>query len=98
MRLIDADELVKDMASILSECKDPKIMGKVIETIEAQPVAFDMENVFAKLKDQYNYSHKVRNQKNNIYFEYWDGRMDSYKDAIEIFKKDCIDEMFGDET
>ena len=49
------------------------------------------EKVIEKLKDQYNYSRKVRSQNDNDYFQYWDGRTDSYKDAIEIVKKGGIE-------
>ena len=62
-----------------------------IEIIENDPVAFDKEKVIEKLKDQYNYSRKVRNKNDNDYFEYWDGRTDSYKDAIEIVEKGGIE-------
>ena len=53
--------------------------------------AFDKEKVIEKLKDQYHYSCKVRSKNDNDYFEYWDGRTDSYKDAIEIVEKGGIE-------
>ena len=90
MRLIDADELIKAIAPIISECKDSEIMGKVIKSIEGQPTAFDKNKVITTLKDQYEYSRRVRN-KINIYFEYWDGRVDSYGDAISVVEKGGID-------
>ena len=62
-------------------------MEFAIELINSIPTAFDKEKVIAKLKDQYNYSRKVRNENGNKYFEDWDGRTDSYKDAIEIVEK-----------
>lgn len=67
------------------------ILEQVLHDIEHAPVAFDKEKVIEKLKDQYNYSRKVRNKNDNDYFEYWDGRTDSYKDAIEIVEKGGIE-------
>ena len=81
MRLIDADELIKGKVE-----NDPvRIAAMCAET------AFDKEKVIEKLKDQYNYSCKVRSKNDNDYFEYWDGRTDSYKDAIEIVEKGGIE-------
>ena len=67
------------------------IAEEVWTIIKNAPLAFDKEKVIEKLKDQYNYSRKVRNENDNYYFEYWDGRTDSYKDAIEIVKKGGIE-------
>ena len=66
-------------------------MEFAIELINSIPTAFDKEKVIAKLKDQYNYSRKVRNENGNEYFEYWDGRTGSYKDAIEVVEKGGIE-------
>lgn len=68
-------------------------VGKIVtlEDFDRQATAFDKEKVIEKLKDQYNYSRKVRDKNNNVYFEYWDGRTDSYKDAIEIVEKGGIE-------
>lgn len=63
----------------------------VKDIIRKAPTAFDKEKVIEKLKDQYNYSRKVRNKNDNDYFEYWDGRTDSYKDAIEIVEKGGVE-------
>ena len=49
MRLIDADELIKAMAPIISECKDLETMGNVIKSIEGQPTAFDKDRVLSTL-------------------------------------------------
>ena len=78
--LVEITEVYLDMESIervmlLNTSRQPSARKKVIE----------------KLKDQYNYSRKVRNKNNNVYFEYWDGRTDSYKDAIEIVEKGGIE-------
>lgn len=67
------------------------LIDMVMDDIDEMPVAFDKEKVIEKLKDQYNYSRKVRNKNDNDYFEYWDGRTDSYKDAIEIVEKGGIE-------
>lgn len=65
-------------------------IGEIASVIKSIPAAFDKEKVIEKLKDQYNYSRKVRNKNDNYYFEYWEGRTDSYKDAIEIVEKGGI--------
>ena len=67
------------------------IVEEVWTIIKNAPLAFDKEKVIEKLKDQYNYSRKVRSENDNYYFEYWDGRTDSYKDAIEIVAKGGIE-------
>lgn len=67
------------------------ISEEVWKIIKNFPKAFDKEKVIEKLKDQYNYSRKVRSKNDNDYFEYWDGRTDSYKDAIEIVEKGGIE-------
>ena len=66
-------------------------IGEIASVIKSIPAAFDKEKVIEKLKDQYNYSRKVRNKNDNYYFEYWEGRTDSYKDAIEIVEKGGIE-------
>ena len=66
-------------------------IGEIASVIKSIPAAFDKEKVIEKLKDQYNYSRKVCNKNNNVYFEYWEGRTDSYKDAIEIVEKGGIE-------
>ena len=67
------------------------LIDMVMDDIDEMPTAFDKEKVIEKLKDQYNYSRKVRNKNDNDYFEYWDGRTDSYKDAIEIVEKGGVE-------
>ena len=74
--------------SILASPAFGEMLAQRIRNI---PTAFDKEKVIEKLKDQYNYSRKVRNKNDNDYFEYWDGRTDSYKDAIEIVEKGGIE-------
>ena len=74
--------------SILASPAFGEMLAQRIKNI---PTAFDKEKVIEKLKDQYNYSRKVRNKNDNDYFEYWDGRTDSYKDAIEIVEKGGIE-------
>lgn len=56
MRLIDADELIKAMAPIISECKDPETMGNVIKSIEGQPTAFDKDRVLSALYHYLDFS------------------------------------------
>ena len=98
MRLIDADRLKAAIHTDFSEhftlyhdTDQTALFDMVMDDIDEMPVAFDKEKVIEKLKDQYNYSHKVRSKNDNIYFEYWDGRTDSYKDAIEIVEKGGIE-------
>ena len=102
MRLIDADELIKRIGKWMPKdpCGKEQTIEEVVATdiavsvcmeIEGTPTAFDKEKVIEKLKDQYNYSRKVRDKNDNDYFEYWDGRTDSYKDAIEIVAKGGIE-------
>ena len=67
------------------------ILEQVLFDVEHAETVFDKEKVIEKLKDQYNYSRKVRSKNDNDYFEYWDGRTDSYKDAIEIVEKGGIE-------
>ena len=74
--------------SILASPAFGEMLAQRIKNI---PTAFDKEKVIEKLKDQYNYSRKVRSKNDNDYFEYWDGRTDSYKDAIEIVEKGGIE-------
>ena len=71
--------------------EDETLDDDISVILEEVKTVFDKEKVIEKLKDQYNYSRKVRNKNNNIYFEYWDGRTDSYKDAIEIVEKGGIE-------
>ena len=98
MRLIDADRLKAAIHTDFSEhftlyhdTDQTALFDMVMDDIDEMPTAFDKEKVIEKLKDQYNYSRKVRNKNDNDYFEYWDGRTDSYKDAIEIVKKGGIE-------
>ena len=95
-----SDDLIsrKAVLCILTEArvKDSTLCSPALPEILAQrirklPTAFDKEKVIEKLKDQYNYSCKVRSKNDNDYFEYWDGRTDSYKDAIEIVEKGGIE-------
>ena len=83
------DDLISRKALIenLNRFAPEHYTSLVNDLIMKQPTAFNKEKVIAKLKDQYNYSRKVRNENGNKYFEYWDGRTDSYKDAIEIVEK-----------
>lgn len=97
MRLIDADKLKEaihiDFSEHFTKYHDwdqTALIDMVYDDIDEMPTAFDKEKVIEKLKDQYNYSRKVRKKNDNDYFEYWDGRTDSYKDAIEIVKKGGI--------
>ena len=71
--------------------EDETLDDDISVILEEVKTAFDKEKVIEKLKDQYNYSRKVRNKNNNVYFEYWEGRTDSYKDAIEIVEKGGIE-------
>ena len=102
MRLIDADELIKRIGKWMPKdpCGREQTVEEIVATdiavsvcmeIEETPTAFDKEKVIEKLKDQYNYSRKVRSKNDNDYFEYWDGRTDSYKDAIEIVEKGGVE-------
>lgn len=81
MRLIDADELIKAMAPIISECKDPETMGNVIKSIEGQPTAFDKDRVLSTL---------------HHYLDFYQGELD-YSRAkflekiIDIIEGKCID-------
>ena len=91
MRLIDADRLkeVIDKTFYGIHCSDG--IAAMHLTIDEQPTAFDKGKVIANLRSQYNYSREVRNKDNNVFFEYWEGRVDSYKDAIDIVEKGGID-------
>ena len=71
--------------------EDETLDDDISVILEEVKTVFDKEKVIEKLKDQYNYSHKVRSKNDNIYFEYWDGRTDSYKDAIDIVEKGGIE-------
>lgn len=87
-----SDDLISRKS--LLECAEYDNNGRLIipyRYVKNAPTAFDKEKVIAKLKDQYNYSRKVRNENGNEYFEYWDGRTDSYKDAIEVVEKGGIE-------
>lgn len=92
--LISRKDLITEMEINIGNIYNPDIikgMKFAIELINSRPTAFDEEKVIEKLKDQYNYSRKVRSKNDNDYFEYWDGRTDSYKDAIEIVEKGGIE-------
>ena len=57
------------------------------EKIKNAQTAFDREKVISKLKGQYENARKMRYSGNNQFYEYWVGRMDSYRDAIKIVEK-----------
>ena len=90
-----SDDLISRKAVIEAVDRHTKEDGTLDDDIsvilEEVETAFDKEKVIEKLKDQYNYSRKVSNKNDNVYFEYWDGRTDSYKDAIEIVEKGGIE-------
>ena len=71
--------------------EDETLDDDISVILEEVKTVFDKEKVIEKLKDQYNYSRKVCNKNDNVYFEYWEGRTDSYKDAIEIVEKGGIE-------
>lgn len=89
------DDLIsrKAVLDVLNDVDQDGLLkiSQIIDFIKDQPTAFNKEKVIKKLKDQYNYSRKVRNKNDNNYFEYWDGRTDSYKDAIKIVEKGGIE-------
>ena len=43
------------------------------------------------LKGQYENARKMRYSGNSQFYEYWAGRMDSYRDAIKIVEKGGIE-------
>lgn len=88
MRLIDADRL-KEVVN--KNFYGEAGAGVMCQIIDEQPTAFDKNKVITTLKDQYEYSRRVRNKNSNIYFEYWDGRTDSYDDVISIVEKGGAD-------
>lgn len=81
MRLIDADELIKAMTPILSECKHPEIMGKVIKTIDKQPTAFDKAKVLSAL---YHYLDFAQGE-----LDY--SRANFLEKIIDIIEGECAD-------
>lgn len=88
-RLVNVNDVIE---AIDKHTREDETLDEDISVIlEEVKTAFDKEKVIEKLKDQYNYSHKVRSENGNEYFEYWDGRTDSYKDAIEIVEKGGIE-------
>ena len=94
MRLIDAEQFITEIEINIGNIYNPEIikgMKFAIDLIKDSPTVFDKEKVINKLKIQYDYSRKVRNENENMYFEYWDGRTDSYKDSIEIVEKGGIE-------
>ena len=88
-RLVNVNDVIEAVDKHTRE--DETLDEDISVILEEVKTAFDKEKMIEKLKDQYNYSRKVRNENDNDYFEYWDGRTDSYKDAIEIVEKGGIE-------
>ena len=79
-------------AKIIQDCIDA-----AYQQINNCKIAFNKEKVLSKLKEKYNYSHKVyvelslHPEHDDSCIAYWDGIMDAYKEAIEIVKKGGIE-------
>lgn len=83
MRLIDADELIKDRVE-----NDP-----VRIAVQCAPTAFDKEKVIDELKEMATHSASCKNQcefGSTEYFDYM-GEEVAYKTTIEIVEKGGIE-------
>lgn len=72
MRLIDADELVRDLMEQIPLAENVPIFKEIIES---QPTAYDIDKVVEKLKEEI------------VWVDQWGKRYCSQQNAIEIVKQ-----------
>lgn len=94
MRLIDADELKKDMLaqSILGESMG-KVMDRYVHIVDSQPTAFDMDKVVEQLKEEIELSYADFDEYVNVVCPSLDAEYDDFfhrglERAIEIVKQE----------
>ena len=82
MRLIDADELIKDRVE-----NDP-----VRIAVKCAPTAFDKEKVIAELNVKADYARdRWLNPTKEGYSKYWDGKENGFREALEIVERGGIE-------
>lgn len=85
MRLIDADELMKDIIRRFG-CKPYIEVGLICEyvhdIIDSQPTAFDVESAIEQLEEKIEITWK---------HDYMGGRKDAFTEAINIIKKGVVE-------
>lgn len=56
MRLIDANSIMRKMASMLNESGNPQLAEKAIALIDHEPTAFDKEKVISNLREELEFA------------------------------------------
>lgn len=93
VRLIDANALIEELKKRIRTPRSTMEIAKdIIPLIEAQPVAYDLDNVLKELQSQADlYKRRSESETLQMQVEKYRGKMHSYLNATEIAKRGGVD-------
>ena len=91
MRLIDADRFKKFLQAL---CKAGAPYDEVIQLLDKEPTAYDVEKVVAELEKEQEAlkTDMWAKESNNWYGQYCNGMSEGYENAIDIVKRGGVNE------